>query len=218
MSSAWRFRKMLPLVMTGVQLVLLALSIARTWHLPTNPGELHRKYPPTTPRLNRDEGEVVSFYPDPPVAQTTTVFKVATALSLPAMFCGVFIGIPLILIGVGSGEAWWIGISALLGIALWRQIGRWVDDQRTISLGVAPIRSKWQFAVQSLLRVVAFFILVVFVFSLTFVHHGRSPDTTFLSWAWIAWSGIYLLLSFWGGWRETRLARAKAAICTADGW
>jgi hypothetical protein len=211
MAGRWPFRKLLPLVMTSVQLVLLALSLANQWHLPTSPAELHRRYPPTVPRTASDEGETVSFSPEPREMKTSTLFKVATALSLPAMFCGVMIGLPLVLLGIGGGEAWRIGLSALVGIVMWRQIGRWVDEQRAMSSGIVPFRTRARFALQWILRLLAFCLLGLFILNVAFERRHLTTEAAFLSWTWIVWNCVYLSLSFWGERRESKLARPNTS-------
>lgn len=218
MAGRLPFRKLLPLVMTSVQLVLLALSLAQQWHLPTSPAELHRKYPPTAPYTEGDEDGTVSFSPQPQDIETTTVFKVAMATNLPAIFCGDFIAVALIPLGVkGGGEALLIAIGALLGFQVWRLIGRWVDEQRAISHGIQSVRSKRRGILRSLLRGLAFLVLCLLTLSLPSLHHYHSAGTIFVVCTGIAWSGVYLLLSIWGEKRETRLARSKAVVQAAEG-
>jgi len=214
MPGKWTFRKLLPLGMTGIQLVLLSVSLAQKWHMTSNPAELHRKFPPTAQRHSGDQGETVSFGPEP---TTSTLFKVATALSLPAMFCGVIVGLPLLLLlKIEGGEAFWIGISALLGLFMWWRIGRWADEQRSIAHGILPKRHAWRLAGRMLLRILVYSFLALFLLSLV-MSHRLTTESQFLRATWIAWIGGYLLLSFWGERREMRLAQAQEAICRSDG-
>lgn len=217
MAGRWPFRKLLPLVMTSAQLILLAISLAQRRHLPTNPGELHRKYPPTAPHTEGGEG-TVSFSPQPQDIETTTAFKLAMATNLPAIFCGNLLAIPILLFLValqGSGETLVIGIGALLGFGMWRQIGRWIDDQRAISQGVSSTRSKRRDPLRSLLRALAILALSLLAVSLLSLHHYHSAGTIFVVCTGITWSAIYLLLSFWGESRETKLARGIEGARTA---
>lgn len=214
MLRRWGFRRVLPVVMTAVQLGLLFATLAQEWHLPTNPGELHRRYPPTAPTVNSDGTETVNFEM-PREPKTSTLFKVATALSGPAMLCGMILGIPLHLLGLEGGEVLWIVMSAVFGFVMWRQIGRWMDEQWAISRGSLPARSIRHDAPGYFGPIVACFPLALGIYGVTLFHH-RTAESSFIFWTWIAWSGGYVLLSLWGGKREMTLSRANAATCTAD--
>lgn len=210
MPDRWPFRKLLPLVMTSVQMLLLLLSLAQKFHLPTNPAELHRKYPPTAPWVDGVEDGTVTFSPGPEDMRTTTLFKVAMLLSLPAMILGMLIGNPLIAMGLQGGESFWIAMGALMGIWLWSRIGRWADSQREIKVGTVIVRSRFYELRRGLLRALAILLFLAFAFDLTPANHHRTAETVLSASAGIAWSGIYLLLSFWGESRETKLARVIA--------
>ena len=113
-----------------------------------------------------------------------------------------------------------IAMTALqLGLSVASLVQRWqlaVDVQRDVSRGIRASRSRLQNTLRLLLRGAAIFLFPLFATVFTRVNHRHAGAAILLACTWLRWSGIYLLLSFWGESRETKLARAKASTCTAS--
>ena len=122
-----RFRVLLPLIMTGVQLGLLTASLAihrEPWVLPTLPE-------PQAQAQDDCSGEncTVSFSPSPEPS-AGNILKLAIVLNLPAVFPGPILDVVAALIHFPHppGEPSQIGFSAVFVPVIWYRVGRWMDD------------------------------------------------------------------------------------------
>jgi hypothetical protein len=176
--------------MVALNLCLLGVSIA------TEP-----KPQPAAPITKpADSGETVTFSPAP-YPPTSTVFKIAMILSLPAMFVG---GIVASFV-THSGQAMDIAFCTILVFPLWYRIGNWFDRERapTAPPQPSPVRD----ALRGFARAAVGFLLALGIISLTPAYHHRTRETFFFALAYSLWCAGYLACSLWGEQRDNRRAR-----------
>ncbi len=158
-----RFRVLLPLIMTGVQLVLLAASVVvhrEPWVLP-NPPESHAQ------SQSDCFGEgCVQFSPMPPEPRAGRILKIAMVVNFPAIFLGAVLHVIVVLIRLPHppGEPTDIGFSVVFVPLIWYRIGRWIDTQ-------SSDENKVNSASTLLGRAVVWFAFVVTMWAFIFERH-----------------------------------------------
>ena len=185
MISRFGFKWILPCVMVALNLCLLGLSIA------TEP-----KPQPVAHVTNpSDSSDTVTFSPTP-YPPTSTVFKIAMILSLPAVFVGGIVAsfVP------HSGQTMDIAISTIFVFPLWYRIGRWIDRQRGPARPPSLVRANFRSVVRALVGV----LLAISLLGLTPANHHRTSESVFGLIALSLWCTGYLVCSQCGGRRERK--------------
>jgi hypothetical protein len=207
-----RFRLLLPLVMTGVQLGLLAASLIvhhEPWVLPAPPESQAQAQPDCS-------GEVcsVSFSPNPPEPRLGRILTTAIVLNLPAVFLGSFLHLLAVFIHLPHppGEPTDIAFGAVFVPLIWYRVGRWMDDlaagRIAGKLSTVTPKTVWrEFA-----RVIAWFLFATLLLSLLVERHRESNGTRFLVVIAILWAGAYLAGGFLGDRQKRARLRAPTGV------
>ncbi len=202
------FRVLLPLIMTCVQLGLLAASVIvdrEPWVRP---------YPPESnaQRQSQCSGDnCVSFSPGPHDRGSGRLVNAAMFLNLPAVILGAFLDIGVGLLHVHTNESWLLGFSAVFVPLIWYRVGKWLDDQSTFqSLNQSARRgakSAWTIVV----RVIVWSLFCLLLIAFLVEHQRESEATKFMSAVLFLWMGAYLAGGLLGDWRR-RAARRREAV------
>jgi len=204
-----RFRVLLPLIMTAVQLGLLAASLVvhrEPWVLPA-PSESQAQ----TQADCSGEDCTVSFTL-PPEPHFGRFLKMAMMLNLPAVLFGVVLDVVAVLIHFPhtAGEPTLLGFSAVFVPVIWYRVGRWLDD---LAIG-GIVAESTQFHAKAVWRMVAraiiWFLFAIMLLSLLVERHRETDTTMFLQVIAILWTGAYLAGGFLGDRR--RAARLRAPV------
>ena len=203
-----RYRVLLPLIMTGVQLGLLAASLVvhrEPWVLPA-PSEQQ-----TQTQADCSGEGCVSFSPTPD-PRAGTILKMAMVLNLPAVFFGAFLDAASALIHFPHppGEPALIGFSAVFAPVIWYRVGRWMDDLAMGGIVGDSTRHSAKAVWTSMSRAMAWFLFAVMLLSLLVERHRETDTTIFLQVVVILWTGAYLAGGFVGDRR--RAARLRAPV------
>jgi hypothetical protein len=189
-----RFRWLLPLLMTAVQLVLFALTAMQER---AHPQRSALSIPVVRAAVIQEEGRTVNFQPitPPPIPPLT---KAAIILNFPALIGGMIVSE----VFNRESDASIIGFGLLFVPFVWWPIGSWVDRQiagvSVARKGIASRVGRWA------LRVVAVLALIGVLFS---SHGGWDGHEDFFYIPIGLWSTWYLFCSFWG---DNRLRRLRA--------
>ncbi|UWZ83432.1 hypothetical protein [Occallatibacter riparius] len=187
-----RFRWLLPLVMTLVQLILFAVTAA---HERAAVQRSALSIPVVQAAVLQEEGGTVSFEPitSPPPSLCD---KIAAILNLPAMFGGAVLATVL----GRETDASIMGFSVLFVPFVWWPIGSWVDQQvagiGVVRKGIARRTARW------MLRAVALLALIAAVF---LSHDGWEGQQDYSYIPVGIWTACYLICSFRGERRLTSL-------------
>jgi hypothetical protein len=205
------FRVLLPLIMTGVQLGLLAASLVihrEPWVLPDLPESQAQ-----TQADCSGEDCTVSFSPMPPEPRAGRFLKIAMVLNLPAVFLGAVLHIVAVLIHFPdtSGEPTLLGFSAVFVPVIWYRVGRWLDD--LVISGIAAESTKFNAKAvwRMVTRAIVWFLLVLMLLSLLVERHRETDTTMFLQVISILWTGAYLAGGFLGDRRIAARLRAPVS-------
>jgi hypothetical protein len=204
-----RFRVLLPLIMTGVQLGLLAASLVvhrEPWVLPAPPE------PQAQSQADCSGEDCISFSPGPPEPRAGKFLEMAMALNLPAVFLGAVLHIVTVLVHFPhtSGEPTLLGFSAVFVPVIWYRVGKWLDD---LVIGEIVAEST-QFNAKAVWRIVTraivWFLFVLMLLSLLVERHRETDTTMFLQVISMLWTGAYLAGGFLGDRRRAARLRAPA--------
>jgi hypothetical protein len=193
------FRVFLPLIMTGVQLGLLAASLIvhhEPWVLSP---------PPRLPAQSQSDcsGDpcTVTFTPAPE-PRFGRLVNVAMLLNLPAVFLGAVLLTVAALAHLPHphGEPSLLGVSAVFVPVIWYRVGKWLDDQsmfqnQSTQVGV---KSTWTMVARAI--VWCLFALMLFAFLVE--RHRESEPTKFVRAVATLWTGAYLAGGLLGDWRR----------------
>jgi hypothetical protein len=203
-----RFRVLLPLIMTGVQLGLLSASLIvhrEPWVLPD---------PPESQAQSQSEcssENCISFSPGPPEPHAGRFLKMAMMLNLPAVFWGAFLHIVVDLIHFRpSGEPTLIGFSAVFVPVIWYRVGRWLDDLAIGGIAAESTQVNAKAVWRMVTRAIVWFLFAIMLLSLLVERHRENDTTMFLQVISILWTGAYLAGGFLGDRR--RAARLRAPV------
>lgn len=205
--SGHRLRVLLPLIMTSVQLGLLAASLI----IPREPWVLAA--PPEPKAISQSDcpsEDCVTFSPGPSEPKAGRILKMAMVVNLPAVFLGAFLAIATALIHIPHppGEPTLLGFSLVFVPLIWYRVGKWADD--SASGGI--VRESTQLSLTALWRILArvivWFLFALMLLSLLVEYHREGETARFLIVISILWTGAYLAGGFLGDRR--RAARLRA--------
>jgi hypothetical protein len=205
-----RFRVLLPLIMTGVQVGLLAASLVvhrEPWVLAA-PLESQAQ---TQPGCSGEDC-TVSFSPASPEPRAGRILMMAMVLNLPAVFLGAFLHIAagLVYSPRSTGEPALLGFSAVFVPVIWYRVGRWMDD---LAMG-GIVGESTQLSAKAVwtivTRAIAWFLFAIMLFSLLVERHRETDTIMFLQVISILWTGAYLAGGFGGDRR--RAARLRTPV------
>ena len=143
------------------------------------------------------DDETFTFKPSEP-PEASWELKTAIVLNLPAIFLGIIVAAIL----QRTGDSAVIGFASFFVPILWNRIGLWIDRQ--LGLSVPRKRLLLSSVLRFLLRLLAGFLFIAMVLSLTFEGHRLDYEQMFVSCVLILWSGAYLTCSFWGTQRKPK--------------
>lgn len=190
-----RFRWLLPVVMTVVQLGLFAAATVQERKTAEHSAVA---VPVVRAAVIQEEEQTVSFQPMAPAAVSFPMMA-AFILNLPALFLGMMLAA---IVRWSESDATFIGCSVLFVPLVWFGIGKWVDVQ------IAPMEPKrkriWGLVGQWALRVVAALGIIAW-FSYRGGWEGQDDPTSVPIALWSTW---YLFCSFWGE-RRLRLLQLE---------
>jgi hypothetical protein len=183
-----KFRWILPFLLTLANLSLFAISMS---HGPGTRTFLRQSASADFRNVVLQDDETFTFKPlEPPEASWE--LKTAIVLNLPAVFLGIIVAAIL----QRTGDSAVIGFASCFVPILWNRIGLWIDRQ----FGLAAPRKRLLLSsvLRFLFRLLAGFLLIAMVLSLTFEGHRLGHERMFISCVLILWSGVYLACSFRG--------------------
>lgn len=199
-----RIRLLLPLIMTGVQLALLAVSLIvhrEPWVIATPPVPQSQ-----TPSDCSGEDCTVTFSPSPE-PRAGRILMMAMVINLPAVFLGAVLHIAAALLHFppSTGEPALLGFCAIFVPLIWYRVGRWVDDLATGGTAGDSV----QFGAKALWTLVArglvWFLFAIMLLSLLVERHRETNTTMVLQVISILWTAAYLV----GGFVDDRRRAAR---------
>jgi hypothetical protein len=200
------FRVLLPLIMTAIQLGLLAASLI-----------IHREpwvlFPPPKAQVQSQSdcsgANCTVTFEAPPEPRAGTILKAAMVLNLPAVFLGDLVHIATSVLHVPhfQGEPSLLLFPTLFVPLIWYRVGKWLDDQRSPrQFTQQGLKTTW--TVVARVAVWCLFGLLLFTF---LIERHRQPEATrFLTAVAAVWTGLYLALGLLGDWR--RAVRHRVAV------
>lgn len=190
MISRYGFKWILPCVMVVLNVCLFGVSIAYSTgpiigRPPDSPGP---RYIVSNP--DDTETQTASF---PPPLQTSAEFKIALALSMPAVIAGSLLSIFVPHMDCTLN----IGLSTVFVPFLWFAIGKWFDELRSGAAFSVRKALKIGAPGRLLLRAGAGFFFLLSVFGLSTIDHHRTNESNFFFAVSLIWSCCYIAGSIW---------------------
>jgi hypothetical protein len=174
------FRRVLPLVFTVVQIVLVWSTLPREPHASTN---LTRELSYHRVAFQEDAGVPIGMSEPPPLKPWQ---KIAGILDLPAMFVAILIGAVLF----PRNDLASMYASVMFVPVVWYGIGRWLDGL----LGyIQPLHISR--TGQRVIFVLASGVLCVSIAGVTPLYHHRTPDSYWIFTGLILWGGLCLAIT-----------------------
>jgi len=193
-----RFRLLLPVIMTCVQLGLLAACLVihrEPWVLSAPPAL------PTPGSSPCAAENCVSFSP-PPEPRFGRIIRLAMILNLPAVFLGACFEILLAVFRVPTNEATLLASSAIFVPLIWSRIGNWIDAQSEFQTVSPSTPTKMGSAWAIVARASVWMSFLIMLFAFVVERHREGEPTRFVQAVAIAWTGIYVAVGLWGDWRR----------------
>jgi len=176
------FRRLLPLVLTLVQVLLVS---AESEHRVQRPSNILSR---TTYRVvNHQEGYGTMTTDSVTSRPLTLAFKLSIVLNLPAFFVGAL----LVAAFSRGSELSALWASTLFVPVLWFGIGRWLDG----ILGYRVRRLRAPVTWRAFWALLATISLLIGIASVTPLDHHVTDDTIWVSSALILWSMLLLVIS-----------------------
>jgi hypothetical protein len=198
-----RFRVLLPLIMTAVQLGLLAASLIvprQPWVVP---------YPPESHQQSQSQcsgDNCASLSPSSSHRGVGRLLKVSEVLNFPAVFLAAFLYLGVERLHVHTNESWLLAFTAMFVPLIWYRVGKWIDDQSMFQNQNQSTHLRMKSAWKIVVRVIAWCLLGFGLIS----SMGSSRD--YITAALILWSGAYLAGGLLGDWRRAeRVYRMRSS-------
>jgi len=191
-----RLGVLLPLIMTSLQLGLLAASLIvqrEPWVLPV---------PPVNHVESQAEcGENCVVFSPPQEPKVGRIVGLAVLFNFPAIFLGSILDAIAGLFRVPTGEPSLLGFSAMFVPVVWYRIGRWFDNQsipgnKSTKARVKSIRT-------AVARDLVWCLFATLLLSLLIERHHHRGATTFMAAIAVLWAGAYLAVGLWGDHRRS---------------
>jgi hypothetical protein len=174
-----RFRMLLPLIMTGVQLGLLAASLIihrEPWVLPAPPE------PQSQSQSECSSENCISFSSGPPEPRAGRFLKMAMMMNLPAVYFGAVLTVVAALIHFPhpSGEPALLGFSAVFVPVIWYRVGRWLDNLAIGGIVAESTQFNAKAVWRMITRAITWFLFITMLLSLLVERHRETDTTLFL--------------------------------------
>jgi hypothetical protein len=186
-----RFRVLLPLIMTAVQLGLLAASLIvprQPWVVP---------YPPESHQSQSQCSGVncASFSPGSSDRGNGRLVYAAMLLNLPALILAAFLDIGLERLHVHTNESSILAFTAVFVPLIWYRVGKWIDDQSMFQNQNQSTHLRMKSAWKIVVRVVVWCLLGFSLIS------SMGGNRDYITAALILWTGAYLAGGLVVDWR-----------------